>query len=291
MRNAKKAERLVQEGNDKSDAGDTPGAETAYRAALALAPGWSVPHYNLGLLCKYAGRWEESFDFNRRATELAPDDQGAWWNLGIAATALARWSEARRAWVECGVPDPGGSDPPNYGLRKTALRLDPDGAGEVVWGVRLDPARARLENIPLPTSAYRFDDIVLTDGAIQGERIVGERKYAVFNVLQRLVPSPMRTFVIELASVDDEAVGALETIARRMGGSAENWGATTHILCRDCSYGVAHSHDDEDAAPAHPHCGLALPDEGSARTAIDEWLASCDSADLVRWYDADTDSA
>ena len=79
---------LNERGLALQDAGDTSGAEAAYRAALALAPQWSVPHYNLGLIAKYDGRWRESFDFNRRAAELAPDDQGAWWNTGIAATAL-----------------------------------------------------------------------------------------------------------------------------------------------------------------------------------------------------------
>ena len=127
-------------------AGDVVSAERAYRSASALEPGWSVPLYNLGLLCKYQGRWEESVEFNRRASELAPDDQAAWWNRGIAATALGRWKEARSCWEECGIADPGGSDPPNYEFGRTALRLDPDGDGEVVWGSRLDPARALIRD-------------------------------------------------------------------------------------------------------------------------------------------------
>ena len=185
------------------------------------------------------------------------------------------------------MADPGGSDPPRYALQRAAFRLDPDGAGEVVWGTRLDPARARIENVPLPTSAFRFDDIVLTDGAIEGERVSSGRTYPVFNVLQRLTPSRMRTFVIELASVDEAAVEALRDVAARGGGSAENWGESTRILCRECSYGLPHEHTDEDAAPAHPHCGLAVPDAATATRVIDEWLESCDTADLVRWYDAE----
>jgi len=43
---------------------------------------------------------------------------GAWWNMGIAATALGRWRDARHAWQQCGVADPGGSDPPVYELRQ-----------------------------------------------------------------------------------------------------------------------------------------------------------------------------
>ena len=98
--------------------------------------------------------------------------------------------------------------------------------------------------------------------------------------------SPWRTFVVELASVDEAAVTALRDISKRHGGSVENWGVSTRILCRACSYGLPHEHTDEPAAPAHPHCGLAARDEVSARAIVDAWLASCDTADLVRWYEA-----
>ena len=106
------AERLLEQGRALYDAKDITGAEAAYRSALALAPHWSVPHFNLGLLCKYEGRWQESFDFNLRALQLTPDDMGAWWNMGIAATVLGRWADARRAWEQFGIADPGGPDPP-----------------------------------------------------------------------------------------------------------------------------------------------------------------------------------
>ena len=243
------AERLVEEGNAFSTAGDPASAERAYRSAAALAPEWSVPLYDLGLLFKYQGRWEESLEFNRRASELAPDDQGAWWNRGIAATALGRWSEARRVWEQCGVKDPGGPDPPDYRLGRTAVRLDPGGAGEVVWGPRLDPARVRLTNVPLPSSIYRWGDIVLHDGAGDGHRIVDGRKYLVFNVLERLVPSPIQTFIVELASVNDAAVEALSRLAADMGGAAETGGRRRASCAADCSFGVPHEHD---APGGHP---------------------------------------
>jgi hypothetical protein len=125
----------------------------------------------------------------------------------------------------------------------------------------------------------------LNDGAIQGERIMDGRNVPVFDVLQRLVPSAMRTFVIELASVERAAVEALRAIAERAGGTAENWGVSTRILCRECSYGAPHVHSGDEAAPAHPHCGLAVADAATARAVIDEWLASTETSDLVRWYE------
>jgi hypothetical protein len=285
---ANEAERLNEEGRACDDAGDVEGAERAYRSALALAPDWFAPAYNLGLIYKYQGRWAESLQLNLRAAELAPDHQGSWWNGGIAATALGQWAEARRCWAGCGIPDPGGEDPPDYRIGRCAFRLNPNGEGEVVWGRRIDPARARLLSIPLPKSNFRWSDIVLHDGAPEGYRIVNGVKCPVFNVLQRLMPSGMRTFIIELASVDGEALASLETIATEMGGAAEDWGTSTYVLCRECSLGVPHDHPDEDAAPAHPHCGLAAPGPEIARAIIDRWLETNTIADLVTWYESES---
>ena len=217
------AQRLLEEGSARSEAGDTAGAERAYLAAVGLEPAWSVPLYNLGLLYKYQGRWEESLEFNRRASELAADDQAAWWNRGTAATALGRWPEARLSWVKCGIADPGGTDPPDYQLGQNALRLHYDGAGEVVWGDRLDPPRARPQH-SAASSAYR-QRYRPSGRRSRGHRVVKGVECPVFNVLQRLVPS-IQTFVVELASVDDAAVKALEDIAIDMGGAAENWGTS-----------------------------------------------------------------
>jgi hypothetical protein len=275
-----------EEGRRRSSDGDTAGAEAAYRAALAASPEWAAPAYNLGLLFKYAGRWSESLQFNQLATRLAPNDQAAWWNLGIAATALGDWREARRAWQACSMTPPEGEGPPNFGWGMTPVRLDPEGDGEVVWARRLDPARAEIESIPLPTSSFGWHDIVLIDGAPEGKRVVAGREYPVFNVLTRLTVGPVRKFIIELATVDDDAIDALARYAAERMGSAENWGETTNILCGECSKGVVHHHSDKDETPAHPHCGLAARDRAHAEEIIDAWLAAYPNADIIAWYEA-----
>ena len=140
-------------------------------------------------------------------------------------------------------------------------------------------------NIPLPSSRYRWGDIVLHDGAIEGHRIIDNVKYPVFNVLQRLVPSSVHTFIVELASVNHAAVDALAGLASEMGGAAENWGTSTRILCRQCSFGVPHEHDAPGGTPAHPHCGLVAPNRDVARAILDRWLDTNSDADLVTWYE------
>jgi hypothetical protein len=285
------AERLVAEGLSREDDGDLDGAERHYRRAAELSPEWSVPHYNLGLLCKYQRRWAESADLNRKAVALAPDDKGAWWNLGIAATAVGDWTEARRAWAACGLQPPPGNGPPEFRFGWTPVRLDPEGDAEVVWADRIDPARARILSVPLPWSRHNHGAIVLTDGAADGHRLVNGRQYPVFNVLQVLIPSSLRKYVLELATTDAATVEALARCADELGAAAEDWGRSTNILCAECSRGTPHEHPDAEAAPAHPHCGLAARDDEHAESVIQTWLARQPRADLARWFDADPPDA
>jgi len=280
------AERLNDEGSELHDARDIAGAERAYRAAAAAAPKWSAPCYNLGLLYKYEGRWQESLQWNQRAAAIAPRNEASWWNLGIAATALGEWDEARRAWTACGIDVPPGVGPPQLHWGQTPIRLDPDGQAEVVWAQRLDPARARIVSVPLPTSPFHWADVVLTDGAEEGERVAGGRTFSVFNVLQLLVPSGFKTFVIELATALPDAVEAFEQCAMTNGGAAEDWGRSTSILCAACSRGTPHEHPPGSSRPAHPHWGLAARDHAHADEIITAWLATTPGADVTIWYEA-----
>lgn len=285
------AEDLNQRGLELSAEGDAAGAEAAYLAAMAADPAWAAPVYNLGLLYKYQARWRESLEYNQRAAHLNEQHEGAWWNLGIAATALGSWSEARRAWAQCGMKVPPGDGPPDFNFGSTPVRLDPDGDGEVVWAHRIDPARAEILSVPLPESPHNAGAIVLTDGAADGYRKVGQVEYPVFNMLAVLQPSTLRKYIIELASVDSAAVEALERLATKHGGAAEDWGRSTNILCAKCSRGVPHEHTSAPDHPAHPHCGLAARDDNHAEAIIHDWLQSESRADLIRWYDASADAA
>lgn len=280
------SERLLELGLSCEHAGDKSSAEDAYRRAAEASPEWSVPFYNLGLLCKYQGRWPECLEFNRKATGLAPHDEASWWNLGIAATAMENWDEARRAWRACGMKSPPGNGPPDFSFGMTPIRLDPNHDAEVVWADRMDPARARILSIPLPWSTYNFGDTVLMDGAPDGYRAVNGRQYPVFNVLAVIARSPLKKYIVELATSSSAAIAALRDSAESLGGAAENWGQSTNILCAACSRGTPHEHPTGGSSPAHPHCGLAARDDTHVEKILRAWLDRDPSADLIRWFDA-----
>jgi len=269
-----RAEDLNSWGNELRERGDVEEAEEAYREAARLAPDWSVPRYNLGLLYKYEGRWRESLEENRAAVALDPEDRGAWWNLGIAATALGEWDIAREAWRGCGIEIPAGVGPLSMQLGPVPIRLS-GGRLEVVWCDRVDPARAIVRNVPLPQSGHVWGDEVLHDGAANGYRTLEGREVPVFDELEVLQRSPYRTWEVELEAVGPEDVELLERIADQEGGSAENWSTSVRWLCRQCSEGrpdEEHEHDNElEGARGATGMGMAARDEGHLDAIFESW--------------------
>jgi tetratricopeptide (TPR) repeat protein len=266
--------------------GKLPEAIENYELSCRLDPSFSSPFYNLGLIYKYVGDWERSLELNRRAAALDPGFEASWWNLGIAATALGRWQIAREAWRACGAEVPPGEGPPDLPCGRRPIRLNPNGAAEVVWADRIDPARALLKNVPLPEAGFRFHDIVLNDGAAVGYRMLDGREVPVYNCLQLLAPSPFSTFVAEIelaAGLDpEEAVEKLVALAEESGQAAENWSTSLHMLCAACSEGRPHEHHDGrpldlDEGPlartGRQRIGLAARSLEEARSLLETWRA------------------
>lgn len=223
-----RAKRATERAAELRNAGKKAEAIATYQRAMAIDPTWSVPFYNLGLLHKYEGEWQASLDANLRATELDAKDEASWWNLGIAATALARWDLARKAWLRAGVKLPQGSGPVDYPCGFNPIRLAPAGEAETVWADRLDPARARLSSIPL--GGFCFGDVVLNDGAPTGYRKLRGADVPVFDCLALLEPSPLATWCVDITLEEPkrrkDAPGVfdqLDIIARDRGLAAENW--------------------------------------------------------------------
>jgi hypothetical protein len=258
--------------------GDLRRAEQAFRRAAAAAPGWSVPWYNLGLVYKQQRLWRQSLECNQNALDRDPSDEAAWWNLGIAATALGDWPLARRAWTGFGLDLPPGEGEIVMTLGPTPIRLDPSGAGEVVWCARIDPARAIIRNVPLPKTGHRYGDILLHDGAPSGERQIHGQTVPVFDAIELLRASDYHTFEVELRAPNTEALDELLRWASDAEIGLEDWG-TIRCLCAACSRGSPGPYQRDDVIAVDPSNGpirltAAAPDEDCLRTLLERWTAS-----------------
>ena len=82
--------------------------------------------FDLALVHKFRRDWPAAVTTGLQAAELAPagPEQPAWWNLGIAATAVHDWATARRAWTAYGVDIPTGHGPIAADLGLTPVRID-----------------------------------------------------------------------------------------------------------------------------------------------------------------------
>lgn len=269
---------------------DRESAAQAYRRALALDPGSSLALYNLGLIHKWEGDWEQAFDCYLQATELIGprEAEPAWWNLGIAATALRRWDVARWAWRAYGLDIPDSPDDArpieaDFGLTPVRL-LAPGGHGgdgeghgrrEVVWGRRIDPSRVRIDSIPFPESGHRWGDIVLHDGSPNGYRELSGRTLPVFDELVRWEPSDVPTVQASVSATDKADIESLLQQITDAGHAAEDWSRNVRTLCASCSEGIVHTEhtDDALASGTQHYLGIAAP-LPAATDLVTTWASS-----------------
>ncbi len=198
--------------------------------------------------------------------------------MAIAATALCDWATARAGWQRLGIQVAEGEGPIEDDFGITPVRLNPDGAAEVVWGRRVDPVRVRIENIPYASSGYRAEDIVLHDGAPAGTRTSRGRDYDVFNVLQLHQPSRMTTFELEVDVESPACIEALDEALTEAKGHVEDWTSNVRMLCKACSEGTPHEHHDQDGGKegrwtAQRVLGATAQDEMALRAALARWEA------------------
>jgi tetratricopeptide (TPR) repeat protein len=130
---------LLEEAIELENNGHTGEAIKLYRKIINLSPNWSSPYYNLALIYKYQCDCGESFHYNQKAIETDVNNAAAYWNLGIAATALNDWKTARQAWNYFGLKLDVNDDELNMNLGSTPVRLSSN--SEVIWTRRIDPAR------------------------------------------------------------------------------------------------------------------------------------------------------
>lgn len=259
---------------DPDSASDLDVALARLQEAVVVDPTYSGAWYDLGLVHKWRREWPESLACNQRAVATRPrpeEEDPACWNGGIAATALHDWAAARELWRGYGVNIPDGEGPIDGRFGMTSVRLL---SGEGVWGQRLDPARVLLDSIPLPESGNRSGDIILIDGAPEGERIVQGRRFPMFPAILTWARSAVPTTQIDLAADSDD----VDDLARALVEAdlpAENWTSSIVVHCPACSKGSI-----DLSEPGHDHG--APPDSGPSRIGCSGHIGEVE-AFVISW--------
>jgi len=273
-------------------------AEQHFLAALAIDEQDAVTNYDLALLYKYQSRWGESLRYNRRAAELNPEDEAAWWNLGIAATALSDWATAALAWEFFGVTlDASAGLAPDLKLGSIPVRITQGDQVEVLWANRLDPARAQIVSVPMPDCGVRYHDIVLIDGAPRGTRELNGQQVPVFDWLEFWQRSNYSTYVLEANISNVLAIDTLDSLIKDLELSVEDWASNVRLLCKACSEGTPHEHHDQEGDvvsewQAERQMGFAALNDQALADVLDAWQAAHPEIDILEVYNAlDADEA
>jgi tetratricopeptide (TPR) repeat protein len=233
-------------------------------------PQAAVWWYDAALAHKFLRNWAKAYELGREAAARAKPgtEDPAYWNLGIAATIMEDWATARDAWRAYGltIPDGDGEIEANFG--STPIRLE---CGEVVWARRLCPTRARVLNVPTPESGRRFGEVVVHDGAPNGERTVNGQTFPVFDELLLFRASALPTSTVEVAAGTPEDVVALAALFEEHGYAAEP-ASGVRTICACCSEGsVAQDQDHQVAGGQQVH--VAAPVE-QIPALLDRWCAA-----------------
>ncbi|MBR7831809.1 hypothetical protein KDL01_00970 [Actinospica durhamensis] len=254
----------------------------AARAAEAGGEGEEAQRlwFDAALAAKFLRDWPRALELGRTAASTAERDaqDPAFWNLGIAATVLHDWDVARDAWLGYGIrlTSTTGEVREDFGM--TPIRLDPDGRAEVVWAQRICPTRAIVRSVPMRADRH-FGDVILHDGAPNGQRIVGEATYSVFDEIHVWQPSDIPTWTVIVDADEPGAADLVETFEQHELGAEP--ASSMKPICACCSTGDV----EQQHAAAHAAHGqlfyLAAP-EATLFSLLHAWKSRDESERAFR---------
>jgi hypothetical protein len=253
-----------------------------YQQILAEAPTHDEAHFNLGLIYKHRHDWAKCFYHNQESAKYDPSFDGAWWNMGIAATMLKNWRAARRAWNHFGLKYEDSDAEITGQIGVTPIRTDPKGRAEVIWSKRIDPTRAMLENVPTLQSGRHYGDIVLHDGAPNGYRKFHGHEVPVFDEMLVIHKSDYLTFEIRMEGSNAAEMKEFERICEGYAVECENWTTNVGMVCKQCSEGRPHQRHDHELKPIEGVYlfGLAAKNRQQVEQVLESWMIKTKNQDI-----------
>ena len=213
---------LFQKARSYDQKRDVYNAVKLYKRIIKIAPEWRPPYARLGEMYKHREEWKAALHYNKKTVALDSSDKKAWWNLGIAATALNRRRIAQNVWNKFGV----GATQPN----PCCIRLSYNEQFEILWIRPISPAKGIITNIPYPAADRRYRDIILFDGKISGYNVVNQKRFPVYEELGVFKRSVFTTWSCNLIKVNQEDIQLLERLCQNAKIGFEVWSNATRVF-------------------------------------------------------------
>ncbi len=208
---------MYQEAEAYHEHGDVYNAVKLCKRIIKRVPTWYPPHALLGDIYKYRQEWKAALHYNKKSVALDASDRNAWWNIGIAATALKKTRLARSIWAKFGLSE--AEKLPNLKSVRIAFGKQFD----IIWVRPLDPARGVISSIPSPATGRCWRDTILLDGVVAGYNVVNGKKYPVFEALGLYKRSRYHTFSCKVYLENADDLKNLERLCLESGLGFENW--------------------------------------------------------------------
>ncbi len=262
---------LFEQASIHDEQGDVYNAVKLYKRIIRLAPDWQPPYARLGQLYKLRQDWKAALHYNKKAVALHTLDRHAWWNVGIAATALRKQRLANNVWSKFGLE--------NARLpHRLCVRVQYARQFELIWARPIDPARAVIESIPAPVSDRRFQDIILTDGTIAGYNVVRNQRFPVYDELGVLKRSVFHTFSCWVEVPVRQDLMLLSKLCQEAGLGMENWSNATNVLAAQIQKNLPEYYGQDglrSSAGRMLHIAIAAPGRQEATEVLQTWAAIC----------------
>ncbi|MDH3201558.1 MAG: tetratricopeptide repeat protein [Myxococcales bacterium] len=269
-------------------------AQQAFNRALELDGERGSWWYDLGLLHKWRGRFEEGLRANQMALDHKAARRPALWNLAICATGLGSGEVARRSWEELGMPaqaDPKTKMPLVDGLPPLLVRVLsrpspvdattklPTGVGfELVWVAPLSPCHGVVQSPTFRDAPIDYGDLVLWDGAPVAEHRISDcGPVPVFPLLEILRHGDERRW--PFAAIEKEK-GALVGLEQALPDGTRVFVQQERLEhhCAACEAGVAHEHG---SVSEFARGKIIVPAAVELASFRDAWEASVGSGALA----------
>lgn len=258
-------------------------AERCYRRLVELNPEKCSDHYNLGLLFKTRGRFEEGVAANQTAARLAGEEIECYeWNLGICATGAGNAEVALDVWKRMGQNIeigrfglPEGPYPQckvklaERPLAERTAETDDPGLEETIWIERLSPCHGIIRSVLYQELGVDYGDVILIDGAPITYHTYGDREIPVFPHLATLVRNNYQLF--DFAGTQEEA-GQLADASVDLPGDALVYSHTESYreLCSSCWRDPNVDHEHRESLEKHVVTGrIAAPAGFEAAELLD----------------------